>query len=41
MNLLTKLNSPILDCLTRIYRKNGHIVETTKKYKQRQKRSKK
>ena len=37
MNLLSSINRPILDCLTRIYRKNGQYVQTTKKYKRRAK----
>lgn len=35
MNLLTDLNQPILNYLTRIYRKNGQWVQTTRQYHQR------
>lgn len=35
MNLLTNLNRPILDCLVRIYRKDGRWVETTRQYHKR------
>lgn len=35
MNLFEKVNRPILDVLTRIYRKNGQWIQTTKQYKQR------
>ena len=38
MNLLSGLDRPILDCLTRIYKKNGRVVQTTKKYKKRGKK---
>ena len=35
MNLLSGCERPILDVLTRIYRKNGQWIQTTKQYKQR------
>ena len=35
MNLLSGGERPILDVLTRIYRKNGKWIQTTKQYKQR------
>ena len=35
MDLLSKEERPILDCLTRFYKKNGVFIETTKKYKRR------
>lgn len=35
MNLLSMCEHPILDVLTRIYRKNGKWIQTTKQYKQR------
>lgn len=37
MNLFEKLERPILDCLTRVYKKNGKYVQTTKQYKRRTK----
>lgn len=33
MNLFFNTQRPILDCLTRIYRKNGKWIQTTKKYR--------
>lgn len=38
MSLLDNCELPILDVLTRIYRKNGKYIQTTKKYKQRSKK---
>ena len=38
MNLLSNLNQPILEVLTRIYRHNGQWVQTTQKYKKRGKK---
>lgn len=35
MNLLSNIQRPILDCLTRIYRHNGYWVQTTRQYQQR------
>lgn len=35
MNLLTQLNEPILNSLTRIYRKNGKWIQTNRIYKTR------
>ena len=35
VNLLSKLNEPILNYLTRIYRKNGKWVQTNRIYKTR------
>lgn len=35
MDLLSKLQPPILDVLTRIYRHNREWVQTTQKYKSR------
>ena len=37
MNLFENLDRPILDCLTRIYKKNGKWIQTTKQYKRRAK----
>ena len=38
MNLLSACERPILDVLTRIYRKNGQWIETTKQYKPRRRK---
>lgn len=35
MNLLSNVQRPILDCLTRIYRHNGQWIQTTREYQQR------
>lgn len=35
MNLLQLEQRPILDVLTRIYKKNGQYVQTTRKYHKR------
>lgn len=35
MDLLTKCDLPILDVMTRIYKRNGRWIQTTKRYKQR------
>lgn len=35
MNLLTNCDLPILDVMTRIYKKNGVWIQTTRKYKER------
>lgn len=38
MNLFDSVERPILECLTRIYKKNGKYIQTTKKYKKRGKK---
>lgn len=35
MNLLQNEERPILDFLTRIYKKNGQYIQTTRKYHKR------
>lgn len=35
MNLLQDIEKPILDVLTRIYKRNGQYVQTTRKYHKR------
>ena len=40
MSLLDKVEQPVLNILTRIYRKNGKVIETTRKYKPRSKNQK-